>query len=100
MKEGKDYELVPTLEDNQQGWDVRILEGDFVETVFRIGNIAFDGEEGCLNFNFVIQSTPDGDLTEEHPDLQNCVADILEDILDAASKDGSLVYGDPEENED
>ena len=57
----------------------------------------------ALKFNFVIQSSPDGDLTEEDTNLQDFAADVLESILEEAAKDGSLVYGNPEEeknNED
>lgn len=102
MKEGKDYELVPVEDEkgNQQAWHVRILEGDFVETIVSLGNIAFDGENDCLKFNFMIQSSPDPDLTEENLDLQENMADILEDILEVAIEDGSVVYGDPEQSED
>jgi hypothetical protein len=100
-KESVDYELVPASDGggNKQAWDVRFIEGDFVETVIRYGNIAFEND--CLKFNFMIQSSPDGDLTEEDTNLQDFAADVLEDILEAASQDGSLVYGKPEEdNED
>jgi hypothetical protein len=38
LSEGVDYELVPSLEgENEQSWDVRILKGDFVESVIRFG---------------------------------------------------------------
>jgi|TARA_B110000305_G_C18951052_1_gene408354 hypothetical protein len=100
-KESVDYELVPASDGggNKQAWDVRFIEGDFVETVIRYGNIAFEND--CLKFNFMIQSSPDGDLTEEDTNLQDFAADVLEDILEAAAQDGSLVYGKPEEdNED
>jgi hypothetical protein len=96
-REGIDYDLVPADDGdgNKQAWDVRFTEGDFVETVIRYGNIAFEND--CLKFNFVIQSSPDGDLTEENVDLQEFAADVLESILEEAAKDGSLVYGNPEE---
>lgn len=58
-REGIDYDLVPAADDgegNKQAWDVRFTEGDFVETVIRYGNIAFEND--CLKFNFVIQSSP------------------------------------------
>lgn len=96
--EGQDYALVPaSAVENDQAWDVRILEGDFAETVIRFGNIAFNGETDCLTFNFVIVSTPDGELTTESVELQNRAADILACILEEAAASGSLVLGDPEE---
>ena len=45
----------------------------------------------------MIQSSPDGDLTEDDVALQEFAADVLESILEEAAKDGSLVYGNPEE---
>lgn len=99
--EGKEYELIaPDGSENQQAWDVRLLEGPHPETVIRYGNIAFDADNDCLKFNFVIQSSPDDSLTEEDEDLQMFAADVLEDILERAADDGSLVYGNPEKSED
>jgi len=96
--EGQDYALAPpSAADNDQAWDVRILEGDFAETVIRFGNIAFDGKNDCLTFNFVIVSTPDDELTTESVELQNRAADILASVLEEAAASGSLVLGDPEE---
>ena len=99
-KEGVDYELVPCSdgEGNKQAWDVRFIEGDFVETIIRYGNIAFEND--CLKFNFMIQSSPDGDLIEDNVDLQNFAADVLESILETAAENGSLQYGDEKQNED
>jgi hypothetical protein len=96
LKEGVDYELTPSKDsDNDQSWDIRILEGDYVETVIRFGNIKLDGESGCLNFNFVIQSTPNNDLDENNVDFQNYVSDILESVLIEAAKHDSLQLGEP-----
>ena len=100
MKEGVDYDLVPVDELSSQAWDVRFNTGKFVETVIRYGNIAFDGDDGCLHFNFVIQSTPDGDLNENNVDLQDFAADVLESILENAAEDGSLQYGEKDKRED
>lgn len=96
LKEGVDYELIPAKDsDNDQAWDIRILESDYVETVIRFGNIKLDGESGCLNFNFVIQSTPNNNLDESDVDFQNYVADILENVLMEASKHDSIQLGEP-----
>lgn len=87
-----DYELIPAEEvDNEQAWDVRILRGPFTETVIRFGNIAVNEEQGCLNFNFVIISTPDDSLTEEREDLQHFVGDILESVLENAISQEALL---------
>jgi hypothetical protein len=102
LSEGVDYELVPSLEgENEQSWDVRILKGDFVESVIRFGNIAFDGENGCLNFNFILKSSPVLDLNEDDIALQDQAAEILQSILEDAYASQSLVMGNPEdESED
>lgn len=89
------YELVPDDEGNQQGWNIRILEGDFVETVIRLGNVAFNGETDCLNFNFAIVSTPDRDLNEDSVDLQEYVGLILESVLENAIAEGNVQIGEP-----
>ena len=87
-----DYELIPAEEvDNEQALDVRILRGPFTETVIRFGNIAVNEEQGCLNFNFVIISTPDDSLTEEREDLQHFVGDILESVLENAISQEALL---------
>ena len=49
VSEGIDYKLVPVEDSpNDQAWDVRILRGEFVETVIRYGNVAFDGSRIAL----------------------------------------------------
>ena len=76
MVEGTDYELVPadgTEALNDQAWDVRLTTGSFVETVLRFGNIKFNAEDGCLNFSFMIQSTPDSNISEEDVGLQDWI---------------------------
>ena len=85
MIENKDYELVPAA-DNEQAWDVRILKGNFIETVIRFGNISFDGTSEMLTFNFKIISSPDPDLTEDRTDIQDTVADILENVIENSIK--------------
>ena len=87
-----DYELTPTEDvENEQAWDVRILRGPFTETVIRFGNIALNETEGCLNFNFMVVSSPDETLNEDREDLQVFVGDILESVLENAIANGSLL---------
>lgn len=99
--EGVDYELIPSGEGQvDQAWDVRILTGEFVETVLRFGNIAFNGDDGCINFNFVVISSP-GDWNEDDVELQEAAGAVLEALLEEAANAGSLVLGQPEgESED
>lgn len=92
VSEDIDYELTPTEDvENEQAWDVRILRGPFTETVIRFGNIALNETEGCLNFNFMVVSSPDETLNEDREDLQVFVGDILESVLENAISKGSLL---------
>jgi len=96
--EGIDFELIPTDDDNSQGWDIRILKGDFVETIIRFGNISFNGPLKCLNFNFTIIYSPDDSLSVSNVELQEFVGSILETVLDEAAGNGSLATKDINEH--
>ena len=85
MKQNVDYELIPH---NEDAWHVRILTGDFTETVFQFGSITVDEDDdgGLMRYNFDIISTPDptiaSDNIDENIPLQETVANILMDIVD------------------
>lgn len=79
MKENEDYELIPG---NGENWDVRILLGDFTETVVNFKELKVSEDAKHLTFNFEIVSTPDPDLTEESEELQQHVGSVLGDILE------------------
>lgn len=96
LKDGVDFEMVPIDHENDQAWAVRFLEGPHPETVIRYGNIAFDEEKDCLNFNFMIESTPDDTLTVDDVTVQQYAADVLESVLITAIEEGSLVSKEPE----
>ena len=99
MIESVDYEMIPSAEaEIEQAWDIRILRGDYTETVLRFGNIAFDGENDCLNFNFMVVSSP-SDADEDDVYLQETAGAILQSLLEEAVKAGSLVLGDPNSEE-
>ena len=99
FSEGVDYELIP-CEDvgNDQAWDVRILRGDFIESVIRFGNIKFNEETDCLNFNFLVVSSPDGELTEEDSGLQTHAGDILQSVLEDAITNNALLTKEQDED--
>ena len=88
LKELKDYELVPAPEDDQ-AWAVRVLSGDYVETVLRFGTIK--ANKGVLNFDFAIISSPDPDLTTENVDLQEYAGDLLQAIIRDGIESGSVI---------
>lgn len=85
LTENTHFELIPDSTDSTDSWFIRILEGDFVETIFQFQKITVvdDG----LKFNFNLISTPDGDLTEENEDLQKHVGMILYAIIENSLKD-------------
>lgn len=92
VSEGIHYEMIPVeYVDNDAAWDVRILQGDFTETVIRYGTIKFDGTRDCLTFNFrVVGDSPIEGLDSNNVELQEYAADILEDIIERGIKDGWL----------
>ena len=88
VTESKDYELIP-LEDDTDAWGVRILTGEFSETVIKYGNVGFEGEgdDMMMKFNFDIISTPDEDLeVETNTELQELARDIIFTIFDENNK--------------
>lgn len=87
----KDYELIPAEED-EQAWAVRILTGDYVETVIRYGAISFNEvEEGVMTFNFAVISSPDPELTTEDVSFQEYVGDLLQAIIRDGVESGSVL---------
>ena len=87
VTESKDYELIP-LEDDTDAWGVRILTGEFSETVIKYGNVGFEGtgKNMMMKFNFDIISTPDEDLDVTNTELQEFARDILFTIFDENNK--------------
>jgi len=77
----KDYELIPD-NDNINDWNVRILSGDFVETVLKFGAISIN-EKGkdIMTFNFDVISSPDSELTVDNTELQEYAGDLLQAII-------------------
>lgn len=87
MLENKDYELIPSSSDSTV-WHVRILSGDFTETIVKFGSISFNEVKDHFSFNFDIIETPDSSLHISNEDLQFTAARILEDIIERGEKEG------------
>jgi|TARA_B100000925_G_scaffold212128_1_gene161837 hypothetical protein len=87
MQENKDYELIPSSSDSH-AWHIRILTGDFVETVVQYGTVAFDGKRKQFTYDFSIIESPDLNLTVDNEDLHFVLARVLEDIIERGEKDG------------
>jgi hypothetical protein len=83
MKEDVDYELIPSGEDDI--WDIRFIEGEFVETVIRFGTIKVAEDKEHINFDFKIVYSPMDWLNTEHYDLQKSVGEVLYSILESAA---------------
>lgn len=81
LKENIDYELVPSGDD---AWHIRILEGDFVESVVQFGAVKVNEKTGEVNFSFELISSPDPDLTEENIGLQNHAGELLLSIIETS----------------
>lgn len=81
LQENVDYELIPSEGEN---WDVRLLQGDFPETVIAFNKLQVSDDGEHMKFNFDLVSTPDPDLNEDSYELQKHVADVLNSILENA----------------
>ena len=99
LVELKDYELIPDPEDMDL-WNVRILEGEYTETVLKFGAISFnEAGEGTMTFNFHVVSSPDGSLTVEDFDLQQFAGELLEAIIRDGIDTGSVIMKERNANE-
>lgn len=79
MIENIDYELTPG---ENEVWNVRMLKGDFIETVFTFGALKILEEE--LHFSYDLEYSPIDDLNEDNPELQIVVKDVLMSVLESA----------------
>ena len=87
MEENKDYELVPDPDDSH-AWQIRILTGEFTETVIQYGTIAFNEIKEHFTFDFSLISSPDEYLSIDNVDLHNVLTRILEDIIERGQEEG------------
>ncbi len=94
-KENETYQLTPDTA-HDQDWNVRILEGMYNETVLKIGAIAVNEIEEHISFDFFIIESPDKELKEEDPDLQDYVAELLEHIITVAIEKDELIMKERE----
>lgn len=77
-KQNIDYELIPG-ENNH--WKIRILKGDFIETVFHYGDVNFTDDDLMIKFEFTLDYSPDPELQSENAELQKVVSNILHSLL-------------------
>tara|TARA_B100000902_G_scaffold378470_1_gene411768 strand:+ start:9880 stop:10188 length:309 start_codon:yes stop_codon:yes gene_type:complete len=87
MQENKDYELIPSPDDSH-AWHIRILTGDFTESIVQFGTISFDGKRKQFNYDFNIIESPDPELSLDNEELHFVLARVLEDIIERGEKEG------------
>ena len=89
LTENVDYCFIPheSLED---AWAVRIMRGDFIETVIAYNAIAFNEVKDCLTYNFIVVSSPDDNAVDTNEELQQKATQILEAIIEAGIEDGTV----------
>jgi hypothetical protein len=85
MIENVDYQMIPV--ENQEYWNIRILTGEYVETIFNFGAVKINSRNESLHFNFNIISSPIDYLTNEDTGLQKCVSSILYSVLESSTED-------------
>ena len=91
--ENVDYQLVP-VEDMPEAWAVRILTGEFIETVIAFGAIAFNEVKDHLSYSFVVVTSPNDQAVTENEDLQLLAGNILSSIIENGIEDGSVEFKD------
>lgn len=79
-EENVQYELVPN-EDNEEQWDIRIKQGEFIETILNFGTVRMNEKTGMMNYDFNIKYTPDDELDTDNVDLQREAGKILESVM-------------------
>ena len=90
MKENTDYEMITGTGEN---WDIRILTGEFNETVLAFSTLKVTDDGEHLSFNFDIVSSPVDDLdADTNFELQETAGLILENILDTAAHMKNVVH--------
>lgn len=84
-----DYKLIPAIDEETgtQEWHAMLLRAPFDGNTIRYHHVSYDGENEMLTFNFEVV---EGDIEDTNVELQEFVADILQDILVAAINDGAL----------
>lgn len=93
--ENTHYEFVPRADDR---WAVRLLEGDYPETIIEYGQVRIDTENDLLRFDFDVEYSPDIELTSDDSDLQGYAASVLGAILTQSFSDGSYKLSDEEQD--
>ena len=95
--ENTDYEMIPS-EEKEDGWNIRILTGQFCETVIEFGAVRFNEIEDNMSFSFEVISSPDPEVSTENVDLQIVAGEILEAVISTGLDEGSVIMKERDAN--
>tara|TARA_B110000908_G_scaffold172244_1_gene238553 strand:- start:2670 stop:2942 length:273 start_codon:yes stop_codon:yes gene_type:complete len=80
MKQNTDYEMIPNEDSENDHWNIRILTGEFVETIIEFEKLRLEDDQ--LKFNFNVVGGPRNDLDPEVDlGLQRVAGAVLYDVL-------------------
>jgi len=80
MKQSVDYELTP--DDKDDVWNIRIMTGEFIETVFQFGAVSVTEDGENMSYSLTLVSSPDEDLTVDNTEFQDYCGKILISLLE------------------
>ena len=80
LEENVHYELIPAADKNEY-WNIRIKEGDFIESIINFGQIKVREDMDSMTFDFTLIYSPDEDLTVDNLELQKYAGNILQSII-------------------
>lgn len=76
--QNSDYELIPG---DNNFWQVRILTGPFIESVFVYDTVSFNERDLTVSFTYKLMYTPDQELDEADPEFQKTLSNILHSLM-------------------
>lgn len=83
LEEGKDFEMLPWVENQEPVWAVKLIDGPYDQTVFRFENVRLENDN--LKFAIDLLENPKSiDITEEIA-LQAMAGDVLYTLIDEMS---------------
>ena len=84
MIENIDYSYIYPASD-ESGVHIKLLTGDFKDTIFKYGHVSFDekDDQGYLHFDYnVLQSTVmKPKKLEKNEDFKDCIGNLLVEII-------------------
>ena len=75
------FEIIPS-HDDEKVWNIRIIDGNFIETIIQYDAIGINEDEETLTYSFKVISSPIENLTADDDNLQVVAGNILINILE------------------